>query len=88
MTARNISIETYYAHIESGEALKQWMKVLNALRAHEKPFTRSELSDLTGIRINAVCGRVNELIKAGLVSEGDRRKCESTGKQAHELTAP
>lgn len=37
-------------------------------------FTREEISNTTGIRINVVTGRVTELMKLGLVIEGEQRE--------------
>jgi len=36
-------------------------------------MTRNEISIDTDIKLNAVCGRVNSLIKKGLVREGEKR---------------
>ena len=36
-------------------------------------ITRNEIKEETQIPINSVCGRVNELIKYGLVKEGEKR---------------
>lgn len=79
---RTISIDAYHEHLKSGKALKQWQKIYAAMKLY-KPLTRSELSDATGIRLSSVCGRVNELIEAGLVVEHERRKCTVTGRAAH-----
>jgi len=50
---------------------------------HPKAFTRAELARASGIPINAVCGRVNELLKLGALEELVRRGCTTSGKQAH-----
>ena len=81
---RGISLEAYERHIASGKALTQWQTIYGFLKAH-RPVTRAELSDMTGIRLSSVCGRVNELIKAGLIEEYERRKCRSTKEPAHPI---
>jgi hypothetical protein len=43
-------------------------------------YSRQELKRLTGLEINAICGRVNELLKAGKLEEGEMRKCNVTGR--------
>ena len=82
MTARSISIAAYEKHIESGKRDTQWMMIYGYLDQHY-PTTRSELSEQLNIRMSSVCGRVNELMKAGMVQEYERRKCRVTGEQAH-----
>lgn len=42
--------------------------------------TRLEISRETGVPINAVCGRVAELIKPGIVIEGTARRDALTGR--------
>lgn len=86
MTARAVSRAAYRAHVRSGKALSQWMRVLAAIEAHPG-ITRAELERETGIRINAICGRVAELVDAALVAEGERRTCGVTGEEAHGLRA-
>lgn len=48
--------------------------------------TRAEISRDTGIAINAVCGRVNELVKAHALDEQGARPCSISGRMAHTLT--
>jgi hypothetical protein len=45
-----------------------------------KDYSRQELKRLTGFEINAICGRVNELLKSGVLEEGEIRSCEVTGR--------
>ena len=79
---RGISIEAYERHIESGKQLTQWQKIYAFLEEH-RPLTRSELSERVGIRLSSVCGRVNELLQAGLIEEYERRRCSVTKEPAH-----
>ena len=79
---RGISIEAYYKHRESGKAMSQWAAIYDYL-VLRLPLTRSEISARTGIRLSSVCGRVNELIKAGLLEESPRRDCRITNEPAH-----
>ena len=41
-------------------------------------FTRKEISKILDIEINAIAGRVNELVKSGEVVEDERRRCSHT----------
>lgn len=94
MSAKPISIEAYRKHIDSGKAHAQWVRIYVLLRFYFPPGyeqirrTRSELSDYTGIRLSSVCGRVNELIQAGLLTEYPRRNCQITNEPAHPVGVP
>lgn len=71
--------QIYPAHTQRG-------KVFRTIKKGPKSgLTRQEISKKSGVPINAVCGRVNELIQRGSVIEGDRRACRVTGIQAHPL---
>jgi hypothetical protein len=85
MTVRSISIEAYERHIESGKRDLHWVKVY-AYLGGSYPLTRSEISQFTGLRLSSVCGRVNELIGAKMLIEGERRNCSITGEPAHTVT--
>lgn len=87
MTARAISIENYHAHIASGKALRQWMRIYTYIAAHSF-CTRSQIAEATGIRLSSVCGRVNELMdpEAGLVIETQAPvRCPVTQMMVHGL---
>lgn len=91
MTARAISIEAYHRHIESGKALVQWADIYQFLEEPNQggevmPFTRAELAYYMELRESSVCGRVKELLDAGLIVELPRRKCTVTGHMAHPVT--
>ncbi len=89
MTVRKISIEAYQKHIDSGKQSTQWMRIYAWLgHCYVKPRTRSELASDLGMRMSSVCGRVNELIKAGLLVEDGRRKCAITNESAHPIRLP
>lgn len=46
-------------------------------------FTRKEINARTKIELSSVCGRVNELIKRGVLEEMPLRRCRVTGESAH-----
>ena len=57
--------------------------VYDHIRAsRDADHTRQELVKLTGLPINVVCGRVNELLKPGLLVETVKRVCRITGETA------
>lgn len=85
MTARTISIEHYHDHLESGRALRQWMVILRFVERNAF-CTRAQVAEITGIRLSSVCGRVKELLDAGLIVESKARViCPVTGKRVHGL---
>jgi hypothetical protein len=88
MTVRAISREAYIKHLESGKALTQWQKIYNYLCANGGAFTRAEIAEVTGIRLSSVCGRVNELLRANMIAEFERRRCDVTGEPAHPVGLP
>jgi hypothetical protein len=77
---RDTSLDAYHGiDLTRGQA-----KVVAFLLSHPaRDFTRGELSHLSAIPINAICGRVNELIAAGTIEERVRRACAFSGKQCH-----
>lgn len=54
---------------------------------HSQPngssFNRREISQRSGIPINSVCGRVNELVAKGYLEELPAERDPVTGKSAH-----
>lgn len=66
----NVSLTSAHAHREqilSGRSATQRGRILDCLRNSAVPLTRRQISELTRIPINAVCGRVNTLVASGLV---------------------
>ena len=80
------SIDAYRAHtvrdLSDGQAL---------VMAYIRPtvdFTRSEIARASGIPLQSVCGRVNELVAAGRLEHGPRRNCSITGNGANPVRLP
>lgn len=63
----------------------QQQRIVSFLTTHERPMTRGELAALTGLAINSVCGRVKELLDAGVLIEDPARACKFSGRSAHPL---
>lgn len=94
---RDTSRDAYDAHKASGKVTKQQLRILQAMRDHgAADYTRQEISRLTypkkkgdppAVPINAVCGRVDELLDPiiGLLVETRRRRCGVTGENAMAL---
>lgn len=80
------SVNAYFLLRGKGIDLNQKGKIIEFMINHGKTFTRAELSENIGIRINAICGRVHELIKNGYIHELPKRVCTVTGVEASPLT--
>ena len=59
----------------SGKRLTQKERIVRLLKKKETPMSRKEISVMTGMEINAVSGRVNDLLKEGKLKEAKSRKC-------------
>ena len=64
----------YKQLIEEGKSHTQKSCIVRLLK-HEYPLSRREIAKATNIEISAVSGRVNQLIKMGIVEETTIRKC-------------
>ena len=84
---RQTSRTAYAEHERTGKAGSQRARILAHI-ASKGPLTRQEVSHETGVAINAVCGRVKELLDAGLLVEPRKRVCSVSGKQAGEVSVP
>ena len=83
--SRTTSRMAYKKINEDGTAKSQTKIILdlvNALSNVDKSFGLSlrEIARQTGLEINAVSGRVNELKKDDLVKECTKRRCRITGR--------
>ena len=60
--------------IESGKADSQKYLIIRLLKT-EEPLSRREISWATNIEIGSVSGRVNEMLKLGILEEAKMRRC-------------
>lgn len=86
MTACLTSKIAYKELIESGKDKTQRAKILQCL-IEKGQMSRRNISMHTGIEINAVCGRVNELLAAKVIDEGEIERDYFTGKLVKPLKA-
>ena len=69
-----LSLDAFESIKDGGSAEVQELCILNFLKGFGNGLTRQQISCRLGIPINAVCGRVNELLSKGFVVEcGTRR---------------
>jgi predicted ArsR family transcriptional regulator len=86
----NVSLTSLHAHQEqvvSGRAQSQRERILECLKNSAVPLTRRQISELTRIPINAVCGRVNTLVASGIVRVAYEDEDQGTGTRAQFLEA-
>lgn len=76
---RDTSIEAY----QTAPLGAQQQRIYGFLMTWDRPFTRGEIAAMTGLGVNAVCGRVFELIERGKLVELPARKCKFSGRSAH-----
>ena len=84
----NVSLTSLHAHrdqIVSGRAQSQRERILDCLKNSAVPLTRRQISELTRIPINAVCGRVNTLVASNLVRIAYEDEDSGTGSRAQFL---
>lgn len=81
MSVAQTSIENYHAHKRSGRLGAQAQQILDFLQQNwTQNWSRMEIAERLSLRLSSVCGRVNELVEAGLVEERAERPCSMTGK--------
>lgn len=84
---REASLIAYRDLSDSGKIGTQAQTILNHMKAG-RDYSLQELSRLTGIAINAISGRCNDLKKIGLLVEAACRKCSITGRTVHPVCLP
>ena len=82
------SIDAYRAHTarDLSEGQRRVMRVVDLNMPDG--FTRAEISAFSGMPLQSVCGRVNELIAAKVLEHGPRRNCSITGNGANPVRLP
>lgn len=84
------SLKAYWEQENMGALDTRKKQILDSLAEHpDRDYTRSELSEITRIRLSSVCGRINELLDPlraqgrVWIDELPARKCSITGRSAH-----
>lgn len=65
MSVKTTSRTSYREHVLDGKARTQRERITELLEKTQEPWNRREISVVTEIPINAVCGRVKALIDSG-----------------------
>lgn len=84
---RDTSLSTYDELRGSGRLGRQQQTILDQVQPGRN-YSLRELAVVTGLEINAVSGRVNDLKKLGLLEEAPARKCSITGRTVHPVRLP
>lgn len=75
-----------YDQLKTGALGRQQAQIVRHMAQHvHRDWTRRELVDAVGMTVNAVAGRVFELIERGMLIERRLRKCSVTGRTVHAL---
>ena len=61
------------------ERLKGHQLIVYRILESHGSLTNNEIERYSGLRINSVCGRTNNLLEKGLITRGIARKCGVTG---------
>jgi hypothetical protein len=80
------SLDAYRAHTVRALSAGQ-RRVMDVIRPGVD-FTRAEIAHASGMPLQSICGRVNELVTAGRLENGPRRICSRTGNAANPLRLP
>lgn len=81
------SADAYDAIRREGQLSNMQARVMAAIESG-RDYSLQEICRATGIPINAVSGRVNELKTAGRLQHGPRRPCGITGRTIHPVRLP
>ena len=84
---RETSIIAYNELKTKGKQPKQKDIILNVLKENVRPLSLQEICNKTGMAINSVSGRVNDLKKENRVVESKKRKCTVTRKLVTPVTS-
>ena len=69
---------------QSGKVLSQKLKVFFYIKDNPN-VSRNQIAKALNIGINAVCGRVNELLEKGHIEVAEISPCPITGKNVEKL---
>ena len=86
-SVQDTSIDTYRAIQKEGKLSVMQAKVMAHMRAGVD-YSLQELVLLTGLPINTVSGRCNELRTAKRIEHGSTRRCSVTGRTVHPVRLP
>ena len=81
------SIDNHEINKRSGLYGKQAGGLLEVIKKNPRGLTRNELAAVAGVQINAVAGRVHELLGMGKIKTNGKRRCSVSGRMVWVLVA-
>ncbi len=81
------SIATYHSIKRDGTVSVRQAQILAAVKPG-RDYTLQELVKLTGLPVNVVSGRCNEMRKDGALAPSDKRNCSVTGNRVTTVKLP
>lgn len=85
---KQTSLEAYNSLIADGKKKTHGQRLYSLIQwfnSEGKYPSRADLCKVSAMPINAVCGRVNELLKRGVIDVVTTGICETTGKRVERL---
>ncbi|QHJ79468.1 MAG: hypothetical protein [Caudoviricetes sp.] len=82
---KQTSWAAYQDIIRGGVAETQAEQVLQTINFLPSGISRAEISQALGMRINSVCGRVNELLAKEVIYVAEVSECSVTGRNVEKL---
>lgn len=84
---QSTSLEAYDAIEAEGRLTRQQKIIVDAVKVGRN-YSLQELVKITGLPINTISGRCNDLRHLGVLELGPTRACGVTGRQIHPVRLP
>jgi hypothetical protein len=82
------SIRNYQRMKTTGELGRVQQEIMGVIGAWPRDYSLQEIAQASGLAINTVSGRVNELRKKGELEQGPSRPCKVTGRTIRPVCRP
>ena len=66
-------------------ASQSYQLIYQALRSSPDPISRADIAEHSGLRMSTICGRIAELLEAGVVSIAGTKKDSDTNKEVETI---
>jgi len=80
-------IKSYWQTVAEGLP-KRHRQVLEVLSEYGGTYSRKQIASFTGLSLQCVCGRVNELLKMGAITEGEQMYDFATQRRVEGVRIP
>lgn len=82
------SIRNYHRMKTTGELGRVQQEIMDVIGAFPHDYSLQEIAQASGLAINTVSGRVNELRAKGQLEQGPSRPCRVTGRTIRPVRRP